>query len=392
MRRVRVTNETEAAEAVRAAAADRTTLEIVGRATKRALGHPVFADAGLDMSGLTGILFYEPEELVIAARAGTRLVEIEAALAAKGQMLAFEPVDWAALYGGVPGQATLGGTIAANACGSRCVKAGAVRDHAIGCRFVNGRAEAVKAGGRVVKNVTGFDLTKLMCGAFGTLGALTELTFRTVPRPDRAPALVLRDIGPDDGLAALRLAAASPLEPTGLAYMPRGIRPEYGRGAAAIRVEGAAEAAAEKLALLREKFAGHETQILDDAEAGALFRDVGEGNFLADTETDIWRLAIPSSAASAAAREAGAALWLADCAGAVLWLGLPATEAVATRLRGIAARLGGHATLMRANEGARASLPVFQPEPAARASLTGSVKAAFDPLALFNPGRMYGNV
>src|SRR4029078_10514302 len=177
-----------------------SSFEIMGAGTKREFGRPVKADAILDVSALSGILKYEPEELVLTARAGTPIAEIQAVLAQKRQMLPFEPADWGPLFDARAGRATLGGVVATNACGSRRVKSGAVRDSVIGCRFVNGRGEAIKAGGDVIKNVTGFDLPKLMCGAFGTLGVLTEITLRVGPLPERVAAIAVRDCDSGAGL------------------------------------------------------------------------------------------------------------------------------------------------------------------------------------------------
>ncbi len=182
-------SESEVAGIVRDAAARGTTLEIEGGGTKRAMGRPVACDAVLDVSALSGIVTYEPEELVLIARAGTPLAEIEAALAAKNQILAFEPADWGPLFGAPPNTATLGGIVATDACGSRRVAAGAVRDSLLGCHFVNGAGEINRAGSRVMKNVTGFDMPKLMCGAYGTLGVITEVTFKLAPLPPHAATL-----------------------------------------------------------------------------------------------------------------------------------------------------------------------------------------------------------
>jgi len=213
-------SEDEVAEVVREAAEKSSPLEIVSGGTKREFGRPVNADAILDVSALSGILKYEPEELVLTARAATMITEIQAALAEKRQMLAFEPADWGPLFGVEAGRGTLGGLVATNACGSRRVKAGAVRDSVIGCRFVNGRGEIIKAGGHVIKNVTGFDLPKLMCGAFGTLGLLTEITLRVSPRPERIASIAVRDSSTEAGLSLLRRASQLPVDPTGLAYLP----------------------------------------------------------------------------------------------------------------------------------------------------------------------------
>jgi len=389
-------NEAEIADAVAGAMERGTAFEIISRGGKRNFGRPVAAGTILDVGALSGILKYEPEELVVSARAATPLAEIEAALAERRQMLGFAPADWSALFGGYAGGATLAGTVATNACGTRRVKAGAVRDHVIGCRFVNGSGEAIKAGGNVIKNVTGFDIPKLMCGAFGTLGVLTELTFRVVPKPARSATLALRNCAAEPGLRGLRQAAGLPVEPTGLSYLParalvaspaaRAAGLASDDGAALIRVEGGTEALNEKLAILRRIFAAFDVATVEDDTA--LFREIGEGGVFVGRATDIWRLCVASSAAYAALQASKAQFWYADWAGGLLWLGLPADEETARRLRGVAAQLGGHATLMRGSAEARARLAVFEPEARARSTLTAAVKAAFDPRRLFNPGRM----
>ncbi|HEY1638312.1 MAG TPA: FAD-binding protein, partial [Rhizomicrobium sp.] len=214
MDRILPTNETELAEAVHEAAENGTRLEILAGGTKRAFGRPVEADAILDVSALSGIVKYEPEELVLIVRAATPIAEIEAALSKKNQMLGFEPADWGPLFGNEAGRATIAGVVATNACGARRVKAGAVRDAVIGCRFVNGHGEIVKAGGPVIKNVTGFDVPKLMCGAFGMLGALTEITLKVGPAPERTATVAVRNCAPEAGLHVLRQAASLALDAT----------------------------------------------------------------------------------------------------------------------------------------------------------------------------------
>ena len=378
-------SETDVADAVRAAADKGSSFEVVGGGTKRAFGRPVNADAMLDLSALSGILKYEPEELVLTARAGTPIRDIQAELAGKRQMLAFEPAVWGPLFGAETGRATLGGVVAANACGSRRVKSGAVRDSVIGCRFVNGCGDIVKAGGYVIKNVTGFDLPKLMCGAFGTLGVLTEITLRVSPLAERVQAIAVGNCSADVGLALLRRAHRLPIDPTGLAYFPA-------RNTAYIRIEGSPAAVAEKLAVLKSEFTAQDCATLEVEETAALFRDVSNASTFSDGPNDIWRLCVSPADAPAAINAADAADWYADWAGGLLWLRLPANVETATRLRGIAGRLGGHATLVRASRAARESLSVFEPESPVRAALTRSVKAAFDPKRVLNPGRMYKDV
>ena len=186
-------------DAVRWALSEGKTLEVVGRGTKRALGRPSQSDLTLDLSGLSGVTLYEPEELVLSAKAGTPLAEIEALVESKGQQLAFEPMDYGPMLGGPADAGSLGGALAANLSGPRRIKAGAARDHFLGFSAVSGRAETFKSGGRVVKNVTGYDLCKLLAGSFGTLAAMTEVTIKVLPRPEtEATVLVL---GLDDARA-----------------------------------------------------------------------------------------------------------------------------------------------------------------------------------------------
>jgi glycolate oxidase FAD binding subunit len=391
-------SENEVVDIVREAAERNSAFEILSGRTKRAMGRPVEVETVLDISAISGIVKYEPEELVLNVRAATPLNEIEAALAEKNQMLGFEPADWSALLGVKPAKPTIAGTVAADACGARRVRAGAVRDHVIGCRFVNGWGEAIKAGGQVIKNVTGFDIAKLMCGAFGTLGVLTEITLRVTPKPAHLATFALKDRAPKEGFAALRRAAGLPVEATGLSYVPAAaFENEHAeiageRGVALIRIEGTRPALDEKLALLRTAFAGADSAVLDGETTASLFRGIGNGAVFANRETDIWRLSVPQSAAHEALTASRAQFWYADWAGGVLWLGLPADEPTNARLRQITMTVGGYATLMRATETARTSLPVFETEAPARAELTRAVKAAFDPKRLFNPGRMYKDV
>ena len=391
--------EAEVAQAVAASLDDQSPFEIVSAGGKRDFGRPVSAERILDVSALTGIIKYEPEELVLSARAATPLTDIEGALRERKQMLGFEPADWSALFGGEHGRATMAGTVATNACGSRRVKAGAVRDHVIGCRFINGWGEPIKAGGGVIKNVTGFDLPKLMCGAFGTLGVLTEITVRVVPLPARTATFAIKEPSAEAGLRALRRAAALPVDATGLAFLPepalgasdaaRGVSLASEAGVAFIRIEGAAEALHEKLAILRQAFATADAVTLDDDATAKMFHEIGTGAVFSGYGTDVWRLCVPSSAAHEAVEMSDGIFWYADWAGGLLWLALDGNDETADRLRAITAGLSGHATLMRADEEARARLHVFEPEPPARAGLTRTVKAAFDPHRLFNPERMF---
>jgi glycolate oxidase FAD binding subunit len=376
--------EADVIDAVRDARERQRTLEVVGAGTKRAFGRVAPCDDVLDMSGLSGVVSYEPEELILTVKSGTPVAEITALLETRNQRLGFEPADWGPLLGTPAGKATIGGVLSADASGSAVVRYGRARDSLLGYRAVNGLGEAYKAGGKVVKNVTGFDLPKLMCGAMGTLGVLTEVTLRVYPKPPETAVLMVRDVSPQDGLAALRTIWSSPLEATALSYLPARSTPaglgEIGRGAALIRLEGAPEP-------LREKIEGAKALLGDKTESidGAM-EDVAA--IFAAQDLDVWRVYVPPADAAAVIAKIQPPLWCADWAGGLLWAGmLPGNDG--TRLRELIAPVGGHAVLLKASENTRRRVAVFQPEPAARAALTKAVKAAFDPLGIFNPGRMW---
>jgi len=392
MQKITPADDRELCTAIREAAETDGSFEIVGAGTKRKLGRPVSAGALLDLSGISGVIDYRPEELVFTARAGTPLVEIEDMLGDRNQILGFEPCDWAPLFGETAGKQTLGGAIAADVGGPRRVKYGGARDHVIGCRFVNGIGELIRAGGPVIKNVTGFDIPKLMCGAFGTLGVLTELTLRVTPRPQRANTVQLLDCTAAAGLGALIRAAQLPVEPTGLAYLPaealrRLSTHSTSPGQVLIRIDGSSAATAEKIAVLKQEFRNLDFAVLDDVETRILFRRIGDGAAFRG-DADLWRLCLPAAAAGKAVAMLDPGLWVADWGGGLIWLQMPASAEAATTLRHITAEFGGHATLFRASDEARRKISPFEPETPLRANLTRSVKQAFDPKNLFNRGRM----
>jgi glycolate oxidase FAD binding subunit len=377
-------SEEELKEAVSAALVSAIPLEVVGAGTKRGFGRPINPANTVTTRGLTGIKLYEPEELVMSAAAGTPLVEIEAALAAQGQILAFEPPDYGPLYGVDAGRSTIGGVFACNLAGPRRFKAGAARDHILGVRAVSGRAEAFKAGGRVVKNVTGYDLGKLLTGSFGTLAVMSEITFKVLPAAEAARTLLLHRLDDAAALAAMTKALGSPNEISGAAHLPA-------RGVTALRVEGFGPSVAARIEALKTLLGGDITE--DDG--AALWRELRDlSGFGANA--CLWRLSLPPAAAArtvaAIAREAEVEA-LYDWGGARVFLAVPrANDASAVAVRREAAAAGGHATLMRAPDALRASIGVFPLQPDALAALTRRVKEGFDPHRILNPGRMYEGV
>jgi len=396
MNELRPENVSALTDAVATAAAERISFEIIGAGTKRGMGRPVEATQLLALDGLRGITLYEPEELVISVRAGTTLIEIEQSLAQKGQQLAFEPPDWAHLFGTAPGTQTIGGIVAANLAGPRRLTAGAARDHLLGFQAVSGRGELFKAGGRVVKNVTGFDLSKLLAGSFGTLAVMSELTLKVLPRPERAATLLLLDQDAATAAGSMAAALGSSNEVSGAAWLPGLLAARLGVGVGAavtaLRFEGLDASVDFRLAALMQLIPGAATR-LDGAQSDGFWRRVRDAEPLAtDPSRDIWRVSVaPLDGARLVASLPEAEAYL-DWAGGLVWLALPAApDGNAARVR-LMKGPTGHATLVRAAAEVRARVAPFEPEPAPLAALSRRVKASFDPQGILNPGRMVEGV
>ncbi|MEN5082579.1 FAD-binding protein [Bosea sp. TWI1241] len=389
------TTEAEACDLVRAAADARRALSITGGGTRAGLGRPVAAQATLSAAGLSGITLYEPAEMVVSARAGTPLALIEQTLAARGQMLPFEPMDHRSLLG-TRGEPTIGAVAAGNVSGPRRINAGAARDSLIGIRLVNGRGEAVKSGGRVMKNVTGLDLVKLVAGSYGTLGLLTEVTFRVLPRPERVVTLAWPGLADAAAVTLLSAALGSPYEPMAAAHLPAGIAGET--ALTLLRLENVSASIDYRGAELARLLKPHgRPRLIEGPEGDALWRGLRDAQAFAGTPEAVWRLSLAPSrgpgATAAIAAAIPAARWFYDWGGGLVWLAVPAEgDAGAQAIRAALGPLGGHATLVRAPEAVRAAVPVFEPlaEPLMRVS--AGVKASFDPQGIFEPGRIYAGI
>lgn len=378
-------DEAGLAAAIAAARAAREPLAVEGNGSKRGLLRPVQAARTLTTRNLTGITLYRPSELVISARAGTPIAEIEAALADKGQHLIAEPPDTRALFGSER-PATLGGIVAANLSGPRRITWGAMRDHVLGVRFVNGEGEVLRSGGRVLKNVTGLDLCKLLAGSYGTLGVMTEVTLKVLPAPEATATLLVAVADAAAGVRALSAGLGSPFGVSGAAVVPG--EPLL----AALRIEDFASSVAYRAGRLRELVAGFGAVTTLEGEASrAFWRGVRDAAPLAARpEEAIWRISVRPSAGAAVA-DAAAALGgraLLDWGGGLAWVAAPATAEAHAALAAAAAASGGTCTLFRAPEALRLSVAVLPEEPAPLAAIARRVKAALDPAGILNPGRM----
>jgi glycolate oxidase FAD binding subunit len=388
-------------DAVVWALAEGKTLEIAGQGSKRGIGRPSQSDITLDLSGLTGVTLYEPVELVLSARAGTPIADIERLVAEKNQELAFEPADYGPLLGGPSGGGTIGGVLAANLSGPRRIKAGAARDHFLGVSAVSGRGETFKSGGRVVKNVTGYDLCKLMAGSWGTLGAMTEVTIKTLPRAETEATVLLT--GLDDRRAGQAMADAmgSSCEVSGAAHLPAAALGTLqglfgGRAVTLMRLEGVAPSVSHRLDVLGALLKAYgSVETLGVESSRVVWRAIRDVLPFTEDERPVWRVSTApmQGPAIAAAVAAADGVWFSDWAGGLLWVALPPSDdAGSSLIRSAVAQAGGHATLIRAPAAVRAKVPVFDPQSEGIAALTRRVKDSFDPKGILNPGRMWAGV
>jgi glycolate oxidase FAD binding subunit len=395
------TDEAGFASAVAAAASAKEPLLVLGNGTKAGMLRPVQAARSLSTRNHTGISVYSPNELIISARAGTPLAEIEAVLAEHGQHLIAEVPDFGVLFGATA-QQTLGGIVATNLSGPRRVAWGAMRDHVLGVRAVNGRGDVIHSGGRVLKNVTGLDLCKLLCGSHGTLGVITEITLKVLPAPESVGTVVLPGLDAADGVAALSAALGSPYSVSGAAWLPAQAAARvpgvagFGGSVSLARIEDFTSSVDYRTARLRGDLGRPDAVILDEDASRAVWRTVRDLTPLgADQHDAVWRVSVRPSAGPAvlhALAEAFDAHGFLDWGGGLVWIAGAATTQAHAAVEAAAKAAGGTWMLMRAAEPLRAAVDVIPPEPETLAGITRRVKAALDPHFVLNPGRMYAGI
>ncbi len=364
-----VASEADLAAAVHAATGP---LSVQGGGTR---GVQVAGDV-LDVSGLSGITLYEPGALTMVAQAGTAVAEIEAALAEHNQRLAFEPMDHRGLLSrrGAP---TIGGVFAANVSGPRRIAVGAARDFLLGVRFVDGQGQIIKNGGRVMKNVTGYDLVKVMAGSFGTLGVLSEVSLKVLPQPETEATLIIEGLSDTAAVGALSRAMGSPFEVTGAAHDPQA-------GQTLLRVEGFDASVTYRIAQLRDVIGTGDLAVLGAEDSRARWIALRDVSAFHGVEGDVWRVSCKPSDGPALAAKAGAAAYQFDWAGGLVWLRM----ASGTDLRARLGAFDGHATLVRSAPHTQAELGMFHPEAPGVAKLSAALRARFDPRGIFNAGLM----
>lgn len=404
---LKVRDAKDVEQAVRDALAAEQPLEIIGHGTKRAIGLPVATNALLDLSALNAVTLYEPNELVLTVQAGAPMADVLSLIDSKYQQFAFEPMDTSLLLGTPCGAGTIGGTVSAGLAGPRRIKAGGARDHLLGFHGVSGFGDSFKAGGRVVKNVTGYDLCKLLAGSWGTLSVMTEMTLKVMPKAESERTLVLR--GLDDVAAGRAMTAAlgSSFDVSAAAHLPVSTRrgsvdaltnlgsPE--KSTTLIRLEGIGASVLHRAKSLSDALSsfGH-VNMIEDAESAGLWQAIRDVAFFASNgplgSSPVWRIVCPPAAGGAfgqaLARETGGEVFY-DWGGGLIWAALPpSADAHAKVLRERLKAIEGHATLIRASDQVRSTVDVFHPQQPGVAALGKRVKASFDPKNILNRGRM----
>jgi glycolate oxidase FAD binding subunit len=403
---LKVRDAKDVEQVVRAAVASEQPLEIVGHGSKRLVGQPMATNALLDLTELNAVVAYEPNELIITVQAGAPLADLLSLIDSKNQQFAFEPMNISALLG-TPEIGTVGGMIGAGLAGPRRIKAGGARDHLLGAHAVSGFGDSFKAGGKVVKNVTGYDLCKLLAGSWGTLAVMTEVTLKVMPRPESERTLLLRGLDDVTANRAMTAALGSPFDVSGAAHVPNSAfraatsgLGDLGLAQAAVtmlRLEGITSSAAHRAAALAGVLASFgPAEILQDAASAAIWSAVRDVRPFAANGAlgawPVWRIVCPPAAGGALgqalARDTGGDV-LYDWGGGLIWAALPPKpDAQATLVRQRVNAVGGHATLIRASEQVRRNVDVFHPQQAGLAGLSERVRHSFDPKNILNRGRM----
>jgi glycolate oxidase FAD binding subunit len=396
-----MTTEDSIVVTVQEAVRTREPLLIQGNGTKSGMLRPVQAAKTVSTAGLSGINLYAPKELIISAASGTPLPVIQKALADAGQHLIAEPPDLSDLLGATGKPQTLGGITATNLSGPRRVAWGAMRDHVMGIRAVTGRAEIIRSGGRVLKNVTGLDLCKLFTGSHGTLGIITEITLKVLPAPEATGTLILQGLDATAGVTALSAALGSPFGVSGAVWLPPeavarvpGLAGIKG-SATLVRIEEFTPSVIYRIGRLKDQFAQADALTLDTNASLAIWKDIRDARPLPASPDDaVWRVSTrPSSGPSVlnALRSTGVVGYL-DWGGGLAWLAGPADIATHMAVEAATRAAGGVWTLLRAPDTLRNTVRVVPDEAAPLARITREVKAAMDPAGILNPGRLYAGL
>jgi glycolate oxidase FAD binding subunit len=403
---LKVRDAKDVEEVVRAAIANEQPLEIIGHGSKRGIGHAMATNAVLDLSALNAVSAYEPNELIITVQAGAPLADVQSLIDSKNQQFAFEPMDTSVLLG-ASGSGTIGGMIGAGLAGPRRIRAGGARDHLLGAHAVSGFGDSFKTGGRVVKNVTGYDLCKLLAGSWGTLAVMTEVTLKVMPKPESERTLMLAGLDDVTANRAMTAALGSPYDVSGAAHLPGSVfgsatgalarLGSAGRAVTLLRLEGIAASVADRAGSLGKALATFgAVEILQDDASAAVWADVRDVEPFAASGArglwSVWRIVCPPASGGAlgqalARGSQGDVIY--DWGGGLIWAAVPQRpDALAGPMRQQVEAAGGHAMLVRAPEDIRRNVDVFHPQAGGVAALGQRVRHSFDPKIILNRGRI----
>ncbi len=391
----------EVRKAVITALTDNFTLEIVGGGSKRGYGGPIESDKCLSTSSLSGILEYLPNELVLTARAGTELNLINEVLKENGQELSFEPPDWGPLLDNIAANPTIGGTIAANLSGPRRFTSGAARDHLLGLEMVTGRGEIIRTGGKVVKNVTGYDLCKLLAGSFGTLGVITEISIKVQPAAEKVRTILIKNLTDLDGIKLMSEVLGFSYGINGAAFLPKSVvgksTVDYlrniGASALALRIEGFADSVLVRCQELRERLRGFgDIEELHYKNSRVFWKEIADVSFFHSTGKFLWKVLMPPASGAAFVHKLRSQLsfnHFFDWGGGLVWVQMSEDYKgiEASLIRSVAKEFGGQGILVRGSASQQSLASNFEPLDPDLALLSKKIKEAFDPQYILNPGR-----
>ena len=379
-------------------------LEISGLQSKNKIGRNFQSEKTLDLSNYKGIIDYKPEELYIKVKAGTSIKQIEDELKKNNQQLAFEPNDFGYLFKGESNSGSIGGVVACNFAGPRRFKVGSVRDHLLGFQGVNGKGETIKSGGTVVKNVTGYDLCKILSGSFGTLTILTEISIKVLPKPETSKTLIIKNPHIKKALGYLGLSLSSSTDPSGGAFYPDYFGKSFilndlthDGGLTGIRIEGPTNSVDQRIDRLSKELTllNDEFSILDPVQSEIFWTKTKNLEVFKNSKSNLIRIVVPISETLQVIqklKKKDDTNYFLDWGGSLIWMAFEQINSkIIEEIKEITKYHKGYYTLIKLEEDLKASADIFTIDPI-KYKISEKIKKSFDPRRIFNPGKMYTGI